>query len=122
MPANDSPSGFDWKSLHDAILEEVAVRYGDRAEVTMRLRPNEAYIKPSRPVVIVSRNLRELSFPSEMPWGPSNFVNSVYEAVLDEGAYSMLYVEMQSGDVIRIRASTFETRIEDDQTGLNVAG
>ena len=115
------PAKFDWKSLHDAVLEEVCVRYGEVAEVTIRLRPNEAYIKPSRPVVIVSRNLRELSFPSEMPWGPSDFVNSVYEAVLDEGTYSVLYVEMQSGDVIRIRASTFDTRIEDDQTDSNEA-
>ena len=104
---------IEWDDLHDAVLEEIAVTWGKLARVTVKMLPNEAYVKPSRPVLLVGEGLRNLVCPQRNPWGPSDFVNRVSEVDGGGAGSTRIEIEMQSGDVIHLEASSFEVVLEE---------
>ena len=57
---------------------------------------------PARPAKLTWRRTEEVVAPHRMPWGASVHVNAVRE---EDGWFVL---EMQSGDVIRIAAESFE--------------
>jgi len=77
--------------VHDKVLREIVVRWdGARAELlfnTMRL---------------VCTDVSDVHVPCALPWGRSVHANRA--EVLD----GVLFVEMQSGDTIAVRARAFE--------------
>ena len=52
--------------------------------------------------------MHELSVPRTFPWGPSVSVNTVEGPVKQENGLAVLSMEMQSGDLIRIVARSFD--------------
>jgi hypothetical protein len=103
---------IEWRDLHDAILNSIVVGWGKRAWVRVNLSPNAAYISPTRPIVIVASELTLLECPQHNPWGPSDFINSVTERTAEDGG-QRIEIQMQSGDVIVVEASSFDL-IEED--------
>jgi hypothetical protein len=92
--------------LHDAVLDTIAVEWATGVCV-MHLRG----VGPGggRPIQLRWHGVRELGVTGEAQWGPSS---SVLEARWgDDGADE---IQMQSGDVIRIRAAgrTVEADVE----------
>lgn len=107
---------FDLQNLHDAVLREISVKWEKRAYAELDLRPNEAYISPSRPIVLKCERLTRLACPQQNPWGPSDCVNGA--TVKDAVGGARLEIEMQSGDVIVIEGESFDITIKDaDDTG-----
>ena len=107
-------SEIAWKDLHDAIVEDISVTWGERAIVRIRLLPNEAYIKPRSTVKIEGKQLRRLECPQENPWGPSNFVNDISETANASDEFTRIEIEMQSGDVIVVEAASFVVTLQAD--------
>ena len=91
---------FEGTGLHDATLESVTMNW------------NEAEM--SAVVVLLGGIGAKLTFhevtsavlPRELPWGPSSSINAARE--LQEGVYE---IEMQSGDRLRIAASSWSMRM-----------
>lgn len=100
---------FRWEDLHDAVLAEISVTWGDLGRIELTLLPNEAYIKPSRPITIAGEGLRSLVCPQENPWGPSDIINRMSASEGTE--YMRIEIEMQSGDVIQAEARSFAISI-----------
>ena len=96
---------FEWSNLHDAVLAEISVVWNDACKIKLTLHPNEAYIKPTRPITITGEGLRRLNCPQENPWGPSDIVNSI--SLSKDAEYVRIGIEMQSGDVIQVEARSF---------------
>ena len=95
-----------WTELHDATLESVELRWLS-GEAVMRIRTGDA-MHPRR--VIVASAVRRLVCDRQMPWEPSASIHDVRgPATLGDGA-SVLEIEVQSGDVLRIEAVTFSVR------------
>jgi hypothetical protein len=101
---------IDWDDLHDAVLEEISVTWEELARVTFKMLPNEAYIKPRQIILLEGEGLRSLVCPQKNPWGPSDLVNSISEE--GGGDYKRLDIEMQSGDVIRVEAESFDVLLK----------
>ena len=88
----------DWY-LHDGTLHEV--RFDWRERVCRILV--SAFIDPSRDAerrVLVFSGVTSLRVPRNDPWGRSSFINRTYFG--PDGEY---LIEVQSGDVIEIRAT-----------------
>lgn len=60
-------------------------------------------ITHSQQVEFVATGLRLLACPRELPWGVSRYVLGVHGPV-PEGDEQVLRIEVQSGDVIELRA------------------
>ena len=106
---------FSWRSLHDAVVDEVSVTWGQRAKVKITLKPSKVYFASGVPIYIVGNRLRMLVCPQENPWGPSDFVNEVTERLGSAGETVSLNIEMQSGDVIALEAESFDIVSHDDE-------
>lgn len=101
MTTNES-----WAELHDATLESMELRWSS-GELFLRLRTGDT--NHLRRVIVVSA-LRQLACDRQMPWGSSVSINEVRgPAATDDGA-SVLEIEMQSGDLIRVVAGAFSVR------------
>src|SRR5438128_4584782 len=62
---------------------------------------------------LVGLNATELSVPHSAPWGPSVSINTVEGPTLEETGDFTLKIQMQSGDVISLRAASIELRESD---------
>jgi hypothetical protein len=87
-------------NLHDAVLESVVVDWS-AGTASVECGTVDAQF------VLVARHVRELRVDKREPWGPSDFINSVY---VDENTSSevAVYIEMQTGDDIFIVARELE--------------
>jgi len=95
-----------WAGLHDATLESVELRWSSGEAVLLIRTGDEKH--PRR--VVVASAVRRLVCDRQMPWGFSASINEVRgPAVADDDA-SVLEIEMQSGDLIRIEAGAFSLR------------
>lgn len=103
------PEKFEWDDLHDAVLEEISVTWAEFAEVEIRFLPNRAYIESGDPVLLTGESLQILRCPQKNPWGPSDFVNRISST--QEDSCTRIDIEMQSGDVIRVEAKSFNIKI-----------
>lgn len=94
--------GEFWGGLHDATLEAVELQWSS-GEVVLRIR-----MQPLR--VIVASGVRRLGCDREIPWDMSASINAVRGPVATSDGEAVLEIEMQSGDLIRIEAATFNLR------------
>jgi hypothetical protein len=94
---------FDGSLLHDAIVEEIVI---DWSSGTLRM-PGYVFVdgirSDARRCTLEWSGLTCVRIDREMPWGPSNSINSAKFEPPNHYA-----VEMQSGDVIAITAQEFE--------------
>jgi hypothetical protein len=81
--------------LHDWTLAELRVAL-DTNEVSLGL------VGPSGSLCLVGTGLLSLSLERQMPWGPSVSINE--SSLTREGDTDMLFLELQSGDVLKLRA------------------
>lgn len=87
--------------LHDATLDTITLDWA-AGEVEVALRTG------SGPRRIRASGVTQLSCPRVQEWGASVSVNEVRQVeTIDE--QRVLQIEMQSGDVIEIRAASFAT-------------
>jgi hypothetical protein len=86
-------------TLHDASLLSIEINWAAKTtKVTFKTHPDNI-------VYLVTSGTRQVEVPHAEPWGPSISVNEVRET---EGAeISIIEVEMQSGDTIKIEACSF---------------
>jgi len=101
-----------WAGLHDATLESMELRWTS-GEAVLRIRTGDA-THPQR--VVVASGVRRLACDRQMPWGFSVSISEVRgrgpgpAAAAAGDDSSVLEIEMQSGDVIRIEAGAFSLR------------
>jgi hypothetical protein len=88
---------FTALALHDAILQTVAVHWPS-ATCRILFEP----VRVSEVQELAFAGVTELIVPRQQPWGPSSLVNKVLQP--GPGCFQL---EMQSGDVIQVRASTW---------------
>jgi hypothetical protein len=91
--------------LHDALLKNVAMDWtgGNVIIDALVFRPGRD--RAAEPCTLIWSGVRRLIVNRELPWGPSNFINSAkFEAP------STYEIEMQSGDHIVIEATAFALR------------
>ncbi|MFT3706053.1 MAG: hypothetical protein QM817_00160 [Archangium sp.] len=92
-----------WAELHDATLESMELRWRS-GEAVLRIRTGD----PAHPqCVVVASAVRRFVCDRQLPWGFSVSINEVRGPVAAGESASVLEVEMQSGDLIRIEASAF---------------
>jgi hypothetical protein len=93
--------------LHDALLHELTVDWVN-ARLCVRLSVFFAKGTDAAPTELIFYGVTGIDATRENPWGPSVFVNSPSFEPPDIYA-----LEMQSGDVIKVRAESFDlTRTE----------
>lgn len=95
-----------WNELHDATLESIELRWAS-GEAVMRIRTSDA-THPQR--VVVASAVRRVNCDRQMPWGLSVSINEVRGPTATGDDVSVLEIEMQSGDLIRIEAGAFSLR------------
>jgi hypothetical protein len=92
---------FDRLPLHDAVFYELRIDWeARRCELFVA-----AFVvngDRARPHVLAFTGVTRVVIPSEAPWGPSVFVNDL--RLGEDGAF---LIEVQSGDIIEIRAEAF---------------
>jgi hypothetical protein len=95
-----------WAGLHDATLESMELRWSS-GEAVLRIRTG-APTHPQR--VVVASAVRRLGCHRQLPWGFSVSINEVRGPAAAGDDASVLEIEMQSGDLIRIEAVAFSLR------------
>ena len=95
-----------WTELHDATLESLELRWSS-GEAVIQIGTGDA-THPQR--VIVASAVRRLGCDRQMPWGFSVSINEVRGPTAVGDNASVLEIEMQSGDLIRIEAGAFSLR------------
>jgi hypothetical protein len=93
-----------WEQLHDATLVALRAEWGDGLAVVCLVlgAPWEG------PWQIEASEVRRIVCPREQPWGPSVSVNEVRLSDRSAEGCQTLEVEMQSGDILRIEARSFQ--------------
>ena len=86
--------------MHDWTFLSALFEWAD-GRATLRLR------SPSGEKTIVASSVADLHVPQLNEWGPSVSVNKLKGPFPAEGGRQSIEIEMQSGDVIRIVASSF---------------
>jgi len=95
-----------WAGLHDATLDSMELCWSS-CEALLRIRTGD----PAHPQrVVVASAVRRLAYDRQMPWGFSVSINEVRRPVAAGDDASVLEIEMQSGDLIRIEAAGFSLR------------
>lgn len=92
---------LDSLPLHDATLREVRFAWAE-ARCTLRLLTNGHGAQ-----ALVFSGVTELHLPRQQPWGPSVSINAAREC----GA-NKFEVELQSGDVLRLQAASWQVFAE----------
>lgn len=95
-----------WTELHDATLLSVELNWGS-GEAAIRIRTGD-HALPDR--TILASFTRSVVCARTMPWGASDSINQVRGPMPGGDQASVVEVELQSGDVIRIEAASFELR------------
>ena len=85
--------------LHDATLEDVVLEW-EAKTATLR------FVTAAGRASLVARGLRSFVMALEEPWGPSVSVNSVSGPVAASEGVSRWVIEMQSGDLVELRATS----------------
>jgi hypothetical protein len=83
--------------FHDWTLVDVVFEWA-QASVAVALNG------PSSRCVLLAEDVSLLEMPREEPWGRSVSVNSLLIDDMSDGDKQSLEIEMQSGDVIRVKA------------------
>jgi hypothetical protein len=109
-----SPELPDLPDLHDAILRSIEIDWETgRARCTLDEWVGRPTVDPDaemRPVMVTLSKLTGAVVSRAEPWGPSIYVNS---GGLSRGdSTAELFMEMQSGDEIVLRAATAEVTFE----------
>ena len=95
---NNDPATWS-EALHDATLVKVTVDWAGGI-LEMDLRRSAAGTPLFR---VTAKDVREAQFPRYQPWGRSSSVNQISCLRGDD---TVLEMQMQSGDVILIRAAS----------------
>jgi hypothetical protein len=88
--------------LHDAPVHELILHW-PTGTLRIKLSVFLAKGRDATPAELVFSSVSRIDAPRENPWGPSVFVNSA--SFEPPNTY---VIEMQSGDVIRVRAEAFD--------------
>jgi hypothetical protein len=88
--------------LHDAIVQTAAVHW---PSATCKFLFDPVAVGQVQELAFAG--LTELTLPRQQPWGPSSFVNKVRDP--EPGCFQL---QMQSGDVIQIRASSWHYQLK----------
>ena len=87
--------------LHDAVLSSCHVTWeADRCDFLVHLVGGSAHW-------LIFEGFTALQLPNEKPWGPSSSINEVRQTDAQE-----FEIELQSGDVLRIKASLWIFRAD----------
>jgi len=86
--------------MHDWTLNSISIDWQSGCAVC-RLEGPDAQAS------LVANGLRELRLPRKFSWGPSVSVNRVTGPIQKSAGLSLISIEMQSGDIIEIEASSF---------------
>lgn len=97
---------FTNAEFHDAVLKSISVDWGSGSASL------EIELDFPRRVKVLALNLTELHLRREMPWGKSVCILNIY--MFDSGAGKLLDIEMQTGDMITLRAQAFEKHYHSD--------
>jgi hypothetical protein len=92
-----------YNEMHDWTLKSIFYVW-KTARVELSFESTE-----STQTMLVGEEVEELQVPQKRNWGPSVSVNRIYGPT-DTGLVREMAIEMQSGDVIKIRARSFSTR------------
>lgn len=95
------PIEFGELYLHDAVLKRLEFDWEART-VTVALAVFHPRAEAAIASILAFSGVRHASIPLEDPWGPSIFVNGSSFSPPD-----LYKIEVQSGDVIEIRAEGF---------------
>jgi hypothetical protein len=88
--------------LHDATLNRIELSW-ESGEAKLHI---QTYVEGKNAnIEIVLRGLTSIQVPRYNPWGPSASINKAWEE--NSGEALKLIIEMQSGDVIEARVSSF---------------
>jgi hypothetical protein len=98
-----------WAELHDATLESMELRWSS-GEAVLRIRTGDVTL-PQR--VVVASAVRRFCCDRQLHWGFSVSINEVRGPAPAGDDASVLEIEMQSGDLIRIEAVEFSLRDEE---------
>jgi hypothetical protein len=100
-------ASFDWSMLHDAVLVTAAVGWEDgTADLVLNLPT-----PPRRQLRIHADGLSWFCCPREQPWGRSVHVNGANAVLPEPGQRAEIRVEMQSGDVLEVRADHISVEV-----------
>jgi hypothetical protein len=88
--------------MHDWLLLDIHFAWAD-GRVTIRLRSNV-----SRSDNLIANDVSDLHVPKLKEWGPSSSINRIRGPDIDKSGAQKLEIEMQSGDVIKIEAMSFD--------------
>lgn len=104
------------EDLHDAVLTAIEVDVG-RSTVTLGFRPMQFPGRPDK-FFVTARGWTRFICPREQPWGLGGYqdVNQVRGPFAIGRELWRLEVELQSGDVLELHASSFESRPDDGDT------
>jgi hypothetical protein len=96
----------EWPDLHDAVLRAVRFEWDVGDAVLEFSRPGDA-----PPVVLVASDVSLLRCPREFPWGHSKhaYVNFAWPPTQVRES-QLLEVELQTGDVVQVRAKRIAVR------------
>ena len=87
--------------MHDSTLISILFEWKDK-RATLSFRTHGVAV-----ISIVADGVTELHVPHDAPWGPSVSVNRIIGPMAKASGESIMEVEMQSGDVIRVVARSF---------------
>jgi hypothetical protein len=88
--------------LHDAVLKELRLDWSAGICVAELVAFTDGLQKPARAAKLIWKKTQEVIAPHRAPWGGSVHINHARE---EDGWFVL---EMQSGDVIRVAAESFE--------------
>jgi len=92
---------FEALPVHDAVLSAIYISWeADRCDLRMHPVGTTAHL-------LVFEGFSALEFPKQEPWGPSSSINTLREP--EQGKFE---IELQSGDVLRVRALRWSYRPE----------
>jgi hypothetical protein len=87
------------RDLHDAVFEGIRIDWSE-AEALLTLGTHEG-----QHTVLIG-GITDVRLSRQMPWGPSDHVNTFAEVVTDVGMH--VEIELQSGDSVAIEGVSIE--------------
>lgn len=97
------PESDDWPDLHDANLNSLGLDW-EAGEATLRI---QQVGESTASLLLVASGVTRLTCDRLLPWGKSVFINRALKPILKGDDVQLLEVEMQSGDLICIEATSF---------------
>lgn len=91
---------FEKLPLHDAYIETIVINW-EESSIEIRMYAFTVKAKDALPHILKFTDAEDIHVPHKNPWGESVFINS---AEFKDQTYQL---EMQSGDVIKIKSGGF---------------